>query len=389
MVVAPQALQHEAGELAGSLALRVTVGLQRPHEGLDLTDVLLDRHVGPHHPPDDVGEGAVLGVGGDDQEGGDQALSHLQPEVAALAARISSRRGLGDLASGPHGATHRLAATQRTPCGALPTGHAARIEHLDLAKGTTPVPGGVEEVVLERHEDRRVLPLEHPVDDVRGLARTAGTDGHNSTWTARGPAPALDEPYGLGGDQAPAHPAEDEPSRYRAPDEQRSQLRWLGQPALGGYAGPPALVERLRRVAEHLPGDVRGADAGDRGHHRRRPVQERARQLAALLRQPCGPGVAHVVLHREHRLARLLERRMQRVAVSDERGQLGAGPGHGHHADEDEQRRHPQLLECVVVLLRGLIHRSTPVGVRWSMAAVLAPLRCSAVLNEATGSSSG
>ena len=95
-----------------------------------------------------------------------------------------------------------------------------------------------------------------------------------------------------------------------------------------------------------------------------------------------------MILQREHGFAGLFDRRLQGMAVGHERGQLGAGPGDEQEADEEEQQPDRKFLERVVAL-HSLVHRSTPAGSMWSMAAVLAPLRCSAALNEATGSSSG
>src|SRR3546814_16633260 len=71
--------------MTGILGSRLVVGLESPDEGRNLADEALDGNFGGENPPDDVGEGAALGVRCHVEQRCQEALRHLAPEVGLFA----------------------------------------------------------------------------------------------------------------------------------------------------------------------------------------------------------------------------------------------------------------------------------------------------------------
>ena len=235
-------------------------------------------------PPNDVGHRRVRFVGGCEQDRPQQCLSLARPVV-----RVRHAIGRGSVEQRKRDldrSRHRSSRIQRRPPDSR---HSTRqfgdgphrIEDVDLAELEPTGDRLVEEIVLDRREDGRAVPVEDARDDGCRLARLARTDHHDrASPTARRLAPS---PRRAGRRRAGCSVAIRRPANFPKMNrpgttpstKSGSMSEPLGQPSSHSYAQSfPSMRTDAQRAESHprpSQGQVARRSPRERWRASRRP----------------------------------------------------------------------------------------------------------------------
>lgn len=214
--------------------------------------------------------------------------------------------------------------------GAGLAGAAGRVEHLDLTHGLAGLEGGGEQVVLDRRQDGRPLPLEDAGDGVRGLAAAArADDDHRGAVALAGAAAAAGTGCGavFGGDEPAVDGAQDQPAGDGSAQHQRRELGEGGEPGARVHAQPDAPPDADARV-QGVRGEKHGRQNRQRDGPGAHPVQPGRSKLGGEGAAPRNVGVGPGRGQPDAGSCGGGEVGGQGTAGGQQRRQLGARPHH-------------------------------------------------------------